>query len=99
MYRLWRISQIKRDMEFCHPRWTQERIFLEHEMKNIHAPTSGFLQDPWNVMAFVTYLSVLLAIVTRVMHILHPDTVHNMIHVRAYSISLIFMWIHFMKSC
>ena len=42
MYRFWRINQIKRDMEFCHPRWKQERIFLEHEMKNVHAPSSGF---------------------------------------------------------
>ena len=32
-FRIWRSRQIRRDLEFCHPRWAQEKTFLESELK------------------------------------------------------------------
>ena len=101
---MWRRRQINRDIQFCHPRWKQEKTFLEHEMNNLDAASTGLLKDPWNIIQLLTYMSIMLVIITRIVHLLHHD--HNLnegnddsIHKRAYALSLIFLWIHFMKSC
>jgi len=31
----WRKTEVERDLAFCHPRWPQERTFVEQEMRRI----------------------------------------------------------------
>ena len=112
-----------RDKKYCHPRWKQEATFLESEMKANRARGGGLLSDPWNILDFITYISVLLVIVTRIYHVASSNSVKpsgitstnstrnsstpasttthadDAVHLRAYTAALIFMWLHFMKSC
>ena len=124
-----------RDKKYCHPRWKQEATFLESEMKANRARGGGLLSDPWNILDFITYISVLLVIVTRIYHVASSNSVKpsgitstnstrnssfnnvsttpfssttmepshinadDTVHLRAYTAALIFMWLHFMKSC
>jgi len=127
-FRLWRSRQLNRDMDYCHPRWPQEKHFLESEKKATRSGSGGLLSDPWNILDFITYISVLLVIITRIIHVVMDDedahlkglqmaaanmTTSNStntsdpdfsksndaFHLRAYTAALIFMWLHFMKSC
>ena len=86
-------------MEFCHPRWPQEKIYLESEIKSIRASEDGYFSDPWNVMDCTTYISVLVVIVTRIVSLVSSSPGAEKVHPRAYTVALIFMWLHFMKSC
>ena len=65
MFRLWRTRQLNRDMDYCHPRWSQEKTFLESEMKAVRTRKQGLLSDPWNIFDFLTYASVSTVIITR----------------------------------
>ena len=68
-------------------------------MKAVRARAGGLLSDPWNILDFLTYLSVLVVIVTRLVYVFIRSTTTDDIHIRAYAAALIFMWLHFMKSC
>ncbi len=50
-------------------------------------------------MDWLTYVAVLLVIVTRILAVFSGEKLAQRIHPRAYAIALIFMWLHFMKSC
>ena len=71
-YRMWRTRQINRDLEYCHPRWAQEKIFLESELKSVRETHGGILSDPWNILEFFTYVAVLVVIISRLVYIFMP---------------------------
>lgn len=96
---MWRTRQLSRDFDYCHPRWAQEKTFLESEMKAVRARSKGVLSDPWNIFDFITLASVLVVICTRIASANSPSLVGHEVHMKASAIALIFMWLHFMKSC
>ena len=96
---MWRTRQINRDLEYCHPRWAQEKVFLECEMKSIHCRNDGILSDPWNILECFTYLAVLVVIITRLAYVFIKNKNTDLIHRKTYTLLLILMWLHFMKSC
>lgn len=100
-FRMWRTRQLTRDLDYCHPQWAQEKTFLESEMKAVRTRNKGLLSDPWNIFDFLTYASVLVVISTRIAAFFatKPSHLGNQIHLKAYTATLIFMWLHFMKSC
>ncbi|XP_065664110.1 transient receptor potential cation channel subfamily A member 1 [Hydra vulgaris] len=98
-FRRWKIQQLTRDLEFCHPRWPQEKVFIESEMKAVRSKKKNFLSDPWNVFDLLTYISVLIVILTRILYVVKNNELTAKIHLRAYAFALIAMWLHFMKSC
>lgn len=86
-------------MDFVHPRWSQEKTFLESEMKAVRTRKQGFFSDPWNIFDFLTYGAVLMVISTRVASFFSESSLGDEIHLKSYVATLIFMWLHFMKSC
>eukprot|EP00794_Sanderia_malayensis_P013784 gene13784-15226_t len=98
-YQLWRVRQLERDLPYCHPRWPNELQYLESEIKRVRALQTSFFKDAWNIMDWLTYIAVLVVIVTRVLAVFSGEKVAKSIHPKAYAIALIFMWLHFMKSC
>lgn len=97
---MWRTRQLMRDIDYCHPRWGQEKTFLESEMKAVRARSKGILSDPWNIFEFITFAAVLVLICTRIVSLVKPDSeISKEIHLKGFAIALIFMWLHFMKSC
>lgn len=57
------------------------------------------MSDPWNIIEFVTYLNVVIVIITRIAYVFVQSAKTDEVHRKTYSALLIFMWIHFMKSC
>lgn len=98
-FRMWRTRQLNRDLDYCHPRWPQEKTFLESEMKAVRSRGGGMLSDPWNILDLLTYMSVLVVIVTRLVSVFYGEKLAEEIHRKAYAAAMIFMWLHFMKSC
>lgn len=47
MYRDWRVQEIKEDMEYCHPRWPEEKRFLEKELEVLHDSQTRYFSDMW----------------------------------------------------
>ncbi|KAF6029536.1 hypothetical protein EB796_012105 [Bugula neritina] len=45
----WRIKQIEEDINFCHPRWPEEKIFLENEKEDLDKFKSNYFQDFWSL--------------------------------------------------
>lgn len=86
-------------MDYCHPRWSQEKTFLESEMKAVRTRKQGLFSDPWNIFDFLTYAAVLIVISTRVASFFSESKLGDEIHLKSYVATLIFMWLHFMKSC
>ena len=61
----WRSRQITRDLEFCHPRWAQEKSFLEAELKSLSSERGPSLFSPSFFLECFTYISILVVIATR----------------------------------
>ena len=98
-FRVWRRRQLNRDLEFCHPRWAQEKVFLESELKASRRAGAGVTSDPWNIFEFVTFTAVVAVIITRLVIIFKPSHQSEETHREVYTGFLILAWVHFMKSC
>ena len=98
-WRVWRTREIERDLAYCHPRWAEERQYIESELRQIRNMKTAYFKDAWNIMDWLMYVGVLTVIVTRIISVTSHDPVVESIHPRAYAFALIFMWLHFMKSC
>ena len=48
-WRKWRIKQIDEDIKYCHPRWPEEKLFLENEKEQLDQFKSNYFQDFWFV--------------------------------------------------
>ena len=96
-WKSWRIRQIDRDLQFCHPRWPEERKYLEMERNEIAESGISYFNDSWNYFDWVTYGWILGIIVTRIFAVvLESETAHSL-HPRVFAIALIFIWLRLMK--
>ena len=98
-YEQWKMREIERDLQFCHPQWPEERRFVSSEVYRIKSDSSSFLGDPWNIFEWCTYAGLLLLMSTRGAAILHGDPLADAIHHRSCAVVLIFVWLRLMKYC
>lgn len=49
-----RTADVTKDLEFCHPRWPEERKFLESELKDLDKMSPKYFKDYWYVLQTVT---------------------------------------------
>ena len=47
MWKAWRIKQLDEDIKFCHPRWPEEKNFLENEKIDLDRFKSNYFKDFW----------------------------------------------------
>ena len=43
----WRQEAIEKDLEFCHPRWPEEREYLESELTAVEDLSPKYFSDMW----------------------------------------------------
>ena len=98
-YEQWKIREIERDLQFCHPQWPEERRFLSSEVDLVRSMSKSFLSDPWNVFEWVTYIGIVLIMSSRVGAILSSDDMAYRVHKRSVAIVLILVWLRLMKYC
>ena len=41
------------DLAFCHPRWPEERLYLEQEGEELDGTKPSYFNDAWNIFDWV----------------------------------------------
>lgn len=93
----WRKKEIKRDLEFCHPRWTQERTFVEQQVRQIKERKKTYFQDKWNYLDWVAYLMLIIVIILHIINVVVKSDLYNGIFVRIFACTIIIVWVRLLK--
>ena len=96
-WRNWKSRQLERDLKFCHPRWPEEKKYLQSELQQIRSFRRVYFRQPWNIFEWVSYLVVLAMIITRVFSLY--GIASYKIHEKFYPAALVILWIRFLRSC
>lgn len=96
-WKTWRVRQIERDLKHCHPRWPEERKYLEMERDDVANSGISYFNDSWNYFDWVTYAWILGIIVTRIFSVVLNSETAQSLHPRVFAIALIFIWLRLMK--
>lgn len=94
----WRIRELQRDLQFCHPRWPAERKYLEMELREISESGISYFTDGWNYFDWITYGWILSIIITRVLDVGFDYKSAHYIHPRFCAVAIIFIWLRLMKA-
>eukprot|EP00794_Sanderia_malayensis_P014118 gene14118-15594_t len=98
-YEQWKIREIERDMQFCHPMWPEEQRYLESEIQLVKSSTFSFLSDPWNIFEWIVYFVILFTAGTRVATVLLSNDLADKIHHRSMAVAIILIWLRLIKYC
>ena len=97
---------MKRDAPFCHPRWPEDKHFIDSEIKQIRSYKRTYFRQGWNIFEWFSYACILLLIVTRVVAVMQdsskPNTTESLpfnLHTNAFPCVLLVIWLRFMRSC
>ena len=98
-WRLWRTREIEKDIDYCHPRWPEERKYLDSELQQVRTYQRTYFREPWNIFEWLTYLVVIALVITRIIAVASPKSISEDVHPQTYAIGLIFIWLRLMRSC
>lgn len=93
----WRKKEIKRDLEFCHPQWTQERTLVEQQVRQIKERKKTYFQDKWNYLDWVAYLMLIIVIILHIINVVVKSDLYNGIFVRIFACTIIIVWVRLLK--
>ncbi|XP_066918568.1 transient receptor potential channel pyrexia-like [Clytia hemisphaerica] len=96
-FKRWRESNIQRDLKFAHPRWPEERAYLEREIRACEDYTSSYFRDRWN---FLDWLTQFLMVATIILHLFnityHTNSTSDWFR-GISSATLLSMWLRLLK--
>uniref|UniRef100_A0A7M5WS19 Ion transport domain-containing protein n=1 Tax=Clytia hemisphaerica TaxID=252671 RepID=A0A7M5WS19_9CNID len=98
-WRQWRTRHMEKDLEYCHPRWPEEKQYLTSELLQIRGYQRTYFRDPWNIFEWISYLVVLTLVFTRVLSVASNNHTAAEVHPKVYALGLIVLWLRFMRSC
>ena len=92
-------NEIMREIQYCHPRFPQELVFVRHRIACAENEQQASFHDAWYFLDIATMLGLVAVSVTRVLCVMVSGTgdylaAHQIIKV----IALILAWLRFMKS-
>lgn len=96
----WRRKEVERDLAFCHPRWPQEKAFVEQELRRIKQDKGNkeiYFSDAWNYIDWVTYAMLIVVIILHFVNVYIKNTVYNDVFVRILSCTVIPVWVRLLK--
>ncbi|KAL4232901.1 hypothetical protein ACF0H5_007588 [Mactra antiquata] len=94
----WRMKEIEADLKFCHPRWPEEKKFLDSEQDQLKKSHTKYLSDWWNWFDWFCYALLLSVIGTHVADIVHHTDAIARAHIRLTAVVVIFLWLRLMKN-
>lgn len=96
-YKQWREEQLQRDLQYAHPRWPEERAYLEREIRTIGEYQASYLKDQWN---FLDWITQFLMTATITLHIVNyrvrTKETRDAMRITA-SVTMIFLWLRLLK--
>ena len=93
----WRKKEVKRDKQYSHPRWTQERTFIKQHVREIKERKRFYFQDRWNYFDWLTYLMLIVVIILHIINVVVQNDRYNGVFIRILACSIIFVWIRLLK--
>ena len=96
-WKAWKIRDLERDLEFCHPRWPEEARYLECEIKMIKDSNALHFQDSWNYLEWVCCTLIVTAIISHLTNIFLRTPMTYAVHVRIVAFLLILLWLRILK--
>ncbi|XP_060072617.1 transient receptor potential cation channel subfamily V member 3-like [Ylistrum balloti] len=93
-----RMKDIEQDLQFCHPRWPEEELFLRSELKDLDKMSPKYFKDYWNVFDWVCYGFLFFVIITHIVDIIHHSEDLARLHISVMAITIILLWVRLAKS-
>ncbi|XP_059144999.1 uncharacterized protein LOC131932143 [Physella acuta] len=93
-----RKKDIERDKQYCHPRWPEERKYLDGELGEIEKLKPKYFSDAWNIFDWICYILLLVCMATHIADIISHTELLARAHIRLMSITIIFLWLRLMKN-
>ncbi|PFX32604.1 transient receptor potential cation channel subfamily V member 3-like [Stylophora pistillata] len=93
----WRKKEVKRDLQYCHPRWTQEKNFIKQHVKQIKHRKKTYFQDKWNYLDWVAYLMLIIVIILHVINVVVENNQYNGYFTRIHACTIIIIWVRLLK--
>ena len=93
----WREDEIQRDLQYCHPRWPGERLYLMQEIDELRQQEPSYFTDLWNYFDWLVYFMILTTIVTHFLAVFYQYAMSMIVHVNIFSATLILLWIRMLK--
>ncbi|XP_046853071.1 transient receptor potential cation channel subfamily V member 3-like [Xenia sp. Carnegie-2017] len=97
-WRQWRVDDLSRDLQYCHPRWPQERTYLEAEIKAVENPPILASSDYWFYYDWVALTLILATISSQLAFIIIKSDSSYRVYARFACALLLILWIRIMKS-
>ena len=71
---------MSKDFNYCHPRWPEEKKYLDSELAQIRTYQQTYFREPWNIFEWISYFVVLTLTVTRVLSVVSKYKTADEIH-------------------
>ncbi|XP_046863992.1 transient receptor potential cation channel subfamily V member 6-like [Xenia sp. Carnegie-2017] len=96
-WKSYREKELERDLPFCHPRWPDEKKYLDGEIKAVREERLLSSQDGW---FYIDWFALVLIMASAITHatffFLNTSQVYD-IHIRSICLLLIVIWFRIMK--
>ena len=96
-WKAWKIRDLERDLEYCHPRWPEEERYLECEIKMIKDANAAHFQDSWNYLEWICCALIITAIISHLVNFLLRTPTTYTVHMRILAFLLILLWLRILK--
>ena len=93
----WREDELTRDIQYCHPRWPEERAYIEREIAELAELKPSYLVDWWNYFDWFTYAFIFSTILCHIVTISKQSSDALSAEKAVGSIMLVLQWIRLMK--
>ena len=87
---------MQKDLNYCHPRWPEERKYINQELERIKETQIQYFNDLWNILDWITYLWIIAGVLARISS-LGGNTEATTAHKKILATSMIVIWIRLMK--
>lgn len=93
----WREDELRNDLEFCHPRWPGERMYLMQEIDSLRHQAPSYLKDAWNFIDWLAYVMILASLSTLLVAYFRDDQMVLSVYRNILSATLVVLWVRLMK--
>ncbi|XP_076100764.1 uncharacterized protein LOC143069822 isoform X3 [Mytilus galloprovincialis] len=93
-----RSKEIDADLQYCHERWPEERLFLLSEKEDLKERDPSYFSDFWNIFDWTCYLFLMVCIATHIADVVDHKTSVARAHIRLMAVTIILLWLRLMKN-
>ncbi|XP_069478242.1 transient receptor potential cation channel subfamily A member 1-like [Ambystoma mexicanum] len=98
LWKGWWKQELEKDLALCHPRWPEEKEYLQKRILDLKQSRLAYLKDLWNWFDWIVYLMLLVVFVTHILDLcLEYNKDLHTAHLRLFSITIIMLWLGLLK--